>query len=813
MFRNYLKTAVRNFLRQRLFSVIHLIGLAVGLASALLILLYIQDEMSFDSMHPYAEDTYRIGNQYTNEEGEIFYLDGAPSAWSGELKARYPEVVTCLRHTWLGYPVSITNEADEVVVLSEQVTWTESSWPDVFDFPLVYGTKASAFGQPNSISLSRSSAMALFGDIDPVGKPLLIEHPFFNESMPAIVGAVYENYPSNSHMRPDFLPNLELMAPEMGEENFQSRYVSGWEHQGSANYIVTAPEADMEKLLTGLIAMKDENTDEEYAHMFTPVIRQMKDIHFDSEFEWVTEGMGDLRYVYMFGTIALMLIIIACINYMNLATARAARRAKEIGMRKALGSTRGLLIQQFLGESFLMVILSSILAMGLMMIMLIPFNKLAQKSFEIADLFSLEALGITVAVILLVGFLAGLYPALILSGFKPVEVFKGQVSTGKRSELFRKGLVIFQFAISVILIVSTVIVVRQMSFLQNSTIGKDGDQMISIRFGGVADAEKFPTFKNLVLQDPEIEVLTMGNHLPRQDFFGGITYNIRIPGQGDEAMEWDMLNVDYDFHRAFDLELITGRLFEETDQGSGHKFLMNQTAVTNLGMTADEAIGLSINLDFGDTTENGQVIGIIEDFSYRSVMHTIDPLLITIQPHPIDKIVYAKLPPGKVQEKIASLEASWEEVYPGAGFDYWFVDEEFARMYTSESRLSDLIQVFALIAILVACLGIFGLSAFLAERRTKEMGVRKVLGARTHHIMVLLSGTFVQTVLIACLLALPVAWYLMNSWLENFVYRADMTWWIFVGTVILVILLTLLTTAYETMRAAWANPLDNMRED
>ena len=812
MFRHFLVTASRHFLRNRLFSFIHVIGLAVGLAGALLILLYIQDELTYDSMHPHADHTYRLGNLYTQENGETRQISSVPSAWSNELKEQFPEITHTVKHTWFGYPVSITYEENDIIRLSEEVMWSEASWVDVFDFQVVYGSKASALNSPNKVALSRSFTESMFGDIDPVGKDLLIEHPFFQNGLPAIIGAVYEDYPSNSHVAPEMIVNFEILTPEFGEE-MVTEILNSWEQDWFANYIVVAPGTDLQKLHSNLEGLIADHTTAEFRGNATPVFRQMKDIHFDQEFEWTRLGMGDIRYIYMFGTIALMLIIIACINYMNLATARAARRAKEIGMRKALGSQKGQLRWQFLGESFLTVVLASILAFGIMIISLIPFNQLAQKSFEVSDLFSLSTLGITLGVILLVGFLAGLYPALVLSRFKPVEVFKGQITVGKGSERFRKGLVVFQFCISVILIVSTIVVVRQMNFLESATLSKESDQMLSIRFGGVADPESYQTFKSAALQQPGLEVVTMGNHLPRQDFFGGITYNVRLPGVRDEALEWDMLNVEHDFHEAFEFELLAGRLFEEGDMDAGHRFLINETAIQSLDMSAEEALGMTVSLELNDTVEVGQVVGVIEDFSYRSVMHLIDPLLITVAPHPIDKIVYTKLPSGNVQEAITSLEAAWKEVYPGTGFDYWFVDEEFSRMYDSESRLADLIQVFALIAILVACLGVFGLSAFMAERRTKEMGIRKVLGAPVSHIMVLLSSSFVRTVLLACVIALPLAWYLMNSWLENFVYSASLSWWIFVGTVVLVLSLTLLTTAYETVKTALSNPLDHMRED
>jgi len=372
---------------------------------------------------------------------------------------------------------------------------------------------------------------------------------------------------------------------------------------------------------------------------------------------------------------------------------------------------------------------------------------------------------------------------------------------------------VVQFSISLILIISTGFIVRQMHFLQNATLSKGGDQMLSIRFGGVADPNLYSAFKARVLQDPDMEVLTMGNHLPRQDWFGGITYEVQLPGLREEAMEWDVLNVEHDFSAGFELDLMAGRLFEEADQTGSNVFVMNETAIRNLDLTPEAALGKTVRISMGDTAIMGAVVGVVQDFSYRSVKHAIGPMLLSNMPHPIDKIVYAKLPAGQIQEKITLLEEAWQEIYPNVGFDYWFLSDEFGRMYSTEKRLADLTQVFALLAILVACLGVFGLAAYLAERRAREVGIRKVLGASVSHLMLLLSRSFVFTVLISCIIAVPVAYFLMSEWMQTFVYHVDLSWWLFAAAILGVLALTLLTSSYETLRVSLSNPIKHIRDE
>lgn len=813
MFRNYFKTAYRNILRQKGFSFINITGLAIGLASAMLIFLYIFDELTYDSIHPNAQNTYRIGHVRTFPNGESFNAPAAPGAWSTQLKEQYPEVLECVRYAWWGYPASIQNEVEDKILLSENIYWTDGSYPKVLHFKSLYGNGETAFDQPNSIALSRSMAASLFEEKNPVGKLLKVEHPALGDnSLSLIVSAIFEDYPNNSHIRPDYLVNIAAVYSAFPQlEEAMASWESGWWN----SYIVTRTDADIDKLSENLNGLLEIHLAENAAN-YDPVFRKVTDLHFDSEFEWVNEGAGDMNYIYIFGSIAILILIIACINYMNLATARSAKRAKEIGLRKTLGGKRGQLVIQFLGESFMLSVLATVLAFGLMIIAIPLFNQVAQKSFHVSVLFQPVILLSASAIVIFVALCSGFYPALILSGFRPVEVLRGRFSTGKGSEVFRKTLVIFQFSISVVLMICTAFIMRQMNYLQDSKLSRSGDQMVSIRYGGNAPTDKYETYKQVLLQDPDISVVSMANHLPRQEYFGSIQSTFRFPSIGEDELSWSLLNVEHNFVDAFELDLIDGRTFDDrqlSDSSQIVSFLINEAGVRSLGLENEEILGLTVNQQLGEESISGQITGIVKDFPYRSMRSEIGPLLVTNRLHPIDKIVYVKLPEQKIGEKLAVLESKWKEVFPEVGFDYWFLSDEFQRMYANEDRMSELTKVFAFLALIVACLGIYGLASFLAERRNKEIGIRKVLGASIQSILLLLSKTFVLILLISSLVAIPLAYWLMNDWLQNFAYHINLSWYIFCGAIAVVFLISLFTVSYETIKAAFLNPIEYIRNE
>ena len=811
MLSHFLKITTRNFFLQKVFTFINILGLAIGLTCGILVYLFIHDELNFDQIHPEAENIYRIGVTFTNDNGESFKASSVPGMWAKGLVESYPDVEAYTRNYWLGYPVSIHNKEADKILLSEKLFWVDSLYADILYMPLVAGNKGTLLNSANSMAISQSIAKALFAGTDPIGKTVEISHAIFQgERYPLIITGVFEDYPSNSHIRPEYLVNMDLL-----EQRFGENYHSQWNNWTMDSYVRVASGTGPEKLADHMNQLLDTHIDEN-REAFAPFFVKLVDTHFDKEVEWVTEGAGDMSYLYIFGSIALLILIVASINYMNLATARSARRSKEIGLRKTLGGRRIQLILQFFGESLITVFFALGLSIIFVGLALPFFNDLTGKAFTLTSLFNPWILGTLLLGCLFVAFISGIYPALYLSSFMPVRVLRNRFTPGKGTELFRKVLVTFQFAVSVILIVCTGIIFMQMKYVHSSKLGEVGDKMLSIRFGGSAPVEKYSVFKQTVETDPELPAVSLANHLPRQEYFGPINWNVRFPGVNDIEYDWSILNMEPNFPEMFDMEWIVGRDFEDRIPGDTtvqSPFLLNETAVRNLGMTPEEALGTSVSVNHQGGTQTGQVIGVVKDFPYRSMRTQIEPTLLTTWPHPVDKIVYVKLPQGKISEKLAVLESKWKDVFPGVGFDYWFLDEEFGRMYANEDRMADLAEALSFLAILVACLGVYGLASYLAERKTKEIGIRKILGATIPQILFLLSKTFILILGIAAVVGIPVSYLLMEDWLQSFAYKVHLSWWMFAAAIFTLVVLTCLTVSYETLKAARLDPVKHLRAE
>ncbi|MBD2702320.1 ABC transporter permease [Spirosoma sp. BT702] len=818
MFRNYLLIALRNFRRQKGFTLLNISGLAIGLASVTLIYLFIIDEEGFDRFHPDSDNLYILGThrKQKDSEGTMAY---APGAWLNALRNQFPEVIGGAQVVSMGYPASFWDRPTDKILLSENVFWVAQDFKDVFLFPLLYGNPETAFTKPNGIVLSKTIARQFFGDQNPVGKTLEISHIYAtdNKYVPLTVTGVLEDYPENSHIQPDYLISRGMLQQMMTANN--QNWLENWGN-GSGyflTYLHTKEGADIGKITKSFTQIVQANLPKDPTGMTEPVIRPLKNVHFDQELRssYNNSRIGDIKYLYIFACTALLVILIASINYMNLATARAVRRAKEIGLRKVLGSNRWQLIGQFLGESLITTFVALLIALVLVIILLPLFNVIAGKHFTLAHLVQGKLIGVTLGTTLLVGLLAGSYPALYLSGLLPISVLKNAKFSSRSSDLLRKGLIIGQYTITILLIVATGVMMKQMNFIRESTLSKSGDQLLSIRWSGVASMDKYRSLKQQILEDPEIQAVTMANHLPNQDYFGSLDHDVTFPQLGNQVHQWASMNGDFDLPKAFNLNLLAGRTFRNDNPADSSAYLLNESAVKALGLSLDKVLGmrLTIKRPFQEQNQKkeGTVVGIVRDFPYRSIHHTISPLAISARPDPEDRIVYVKLPQGKFQEKIAEVEKKWKQVLPGVGFGNWFMSEEFGRMYEGENRMSGLFKAFSLLSILIACMGLFGLSSYLAERRTKEIGIRKVMGASLLQILGLLFTPFLTLLTVASLLAIPLGWVVMHKWLQDFTYRVDLDVVIFLISILLVFLLTVAVVSYETIRAALVNPIKSLR--
>lgn len=821
MIHNYLLIALRNFQRQKFFALLNMFGLALGLASAILIFLYVSDELQYDVMHPYYKDTYRIGTVWTNSNGQVFENTVAPGYFTRRLKEDRPEILNAIRIDNIGYPTSLHHKTADKIILTEEIRWAEPGFDEILSFNLLKGNRKKMFENINSMVVSESGAKKLFGNSDPIGQTISVKHTFATQGreIDMMITGVYRDYPSNSHFKPDYIFNVNALKAVI--ENFDN-YMEGTSFRQNLeffeSYIVLQPNASVEPVEKAIQAYAKEISEADSATVaagwkLSAFLAPLKDLHFDQKNIWENGTKGDKKYLAIFSAIALLILLIACINYMNLATARSARRAKEVGLRKSLGSRRSEIAKQFFYESSLMTVSSLLLAIVLVIIFLQPFNQLAHKSFGIGSLLNPYMILIVLVIVVFMAFVSGSYPAFYLSAFKPVDVLKGQTIRGTGAEFFRKSLVAIQYSVSLILIISTFVVIRQMNHMQNTTLNEQGDQLLSIRYGGTAPDNKFPAFKESVLQDKDIEHVTMANHLPRLNFFGWIGLEAKFPELHDKSLQWSQLNVEFDFAKTYQLQFIAGRDFDASSQADSSSVILNEAAVKALNQPLDRIIGASmIEVQFNGE-RSYKVIGVVKDFPYRSMHQAIEPLVLNPRLHFIDKIAYVKLPAGKFQEKIQSIEKKWKEIFPGAGFDYWFVSDEFNRMYLNERRVSSLAQSFAVLAVLITILGAFGLASYTAEQKTKEVGIRKVLGAGTRQVVGMFLLLFLKVFLVASVIAVPAAYFLADYWLKDFVYRAPLDLWIFLISLMGLLIITLLTVSYEIAKAAKTNPVTSLRSE
>ncbi|WP_282163234.1 ABC transporter permease [Ulvibacterium marinum] len=819
MLKNYFRVAIRGFIRQKGVALFNIVGLAIGLASATLIFIYVQDELRYDTMHPAPDLTFGIGHDFTNDRGETTSRPTVPTGWGSLLQDQLPEVVDVFRYMHIGFPYSMRNpESDNTLLTHDgEVLLVEKRYPNVMYFHLLLGEKDHVFSQLNSIVLSETAAQRLFGATDVVGRQLEMKHVFLtDEYIPLEVTGVMKDYPSNSHLQPDYLLPIELLDYYLRKNVGISLtdFLSSMDRYQAYTYVQLAEGADIANVEAGLQRMVKEHLQDK-ASRYQPFVTNMTDFHFDEKVDWTRwNASASFDFIILFSAIGLLILLIACINYMNLATAKSAKRSKEVGIRKTLGSSRWYLVGQFLLESVLTTFIALALALVLVAIVLPAFSTLADKDLTWTSLLNGSIMGGLLLIGSVVAFVSGSYPALFLSSFMPTKVLKGTFTLGKGPAYFRKTLVVIQFAVSVLLIVSTGVILQQMEMLQSSKLYDQADQIMSVRFGGgVAHLERYQALRNEILNDPQISEVALGVNMPRRENFGSLLESsFVLPDiSGDQEYNWKHLRGDYHFPDVFDMELIAGRSFDVQYVNDSTNYVINETAVRTLNMLPEEVIGLNIrNTASG---EDGQVIGVVKDFPFESIYSSIKPMVIQGKPHRQNQILYVKLPAKDLSSKIAKVERIWKTILPDAPFDFWFLSDEFGKMYYAELKLSNLVRLFSVLAILIACLGLYGLASYTAEQKTKEIGIRKVLGASVPQILWMLVADFLKMILVACLIALPLGYFLMGNWLQNFVYRIDLSWSVFAISVAIIVGLTLLTVAYESIKASIVDPAKSLKNE
>ena len=798
MLQNYFKLAVRNILKHKFFSAINILGMSIGIAACLLILLYVVDELSFDRFHANADRIYQVGLQAKIGDQDVTTANTCPPM-AETLVEEVPgvEAATRISNFW-GTP---SLKYGDKAFTEEKVFHADSNFFEFFGYKLLEGDIETALKEPNTVVLARSIATKYFGNESPLGKLITVGgHQTYT------ITGVAEDAPLNSHFIFKVLlssASAEQMQRNAWLNNFLYTYFRTDEHTNVSDIESKFPDLvtkyvgpEVERFMG--VSMKDmEKSGGAYGYFTTPVT----DIHLRSTTRDGLEPAGNIMYVYFFGGIGLFIVIIACINFMNLSTARSAGRAKEVGLRKTLGSLRSQMVRQFLAESILYSFLAVVVALVLCYLLLPQFNLLAGKQLGMTVFMQPVFVVAIIALILFVGVVAGSYPAFYLTSFSAVEVLKGKVRAGMKSKGVRSGLVVLQFGLSIFLIIFTGIVFQQIRFMQQRNLGIDKHNILIIPNAGLLGEHK-NAFKNSLAQQTGIVRSSYTNNS-----FPGVNNTTVFKAAGSEQDRiMGLYYADYDHQEVMKFEMKEGRYFSRDFPSDSSAILLNEAAVKEFGFT--DPIGEEIIFNDDNKRQTLKVIGVYKDFNFESLKNKIRPLSIRLTNDSYQLMIRYE---GNPAERVAAVEKLWKQLVPGQPFDYSFLDERFDELFRSEQRMGQLFTVFSCLAIFIACLGLFALAAFMAEQRTKEIGIRKVMGASTTGLTMMLSREFTRLVVIAFVPAAVAAWFVVDSWLDGFAYRVDISPWIFIGSGAVATSIAWFTVSFQSIKAAASNPVTSLR--
>jgi len=781
---------------------INVLGLSIGLASCLMILIYIYDEVNYDNFHEKADRIYRL-NEFILTEGSGERSSSLPFPTGPTLKEEYNTLIEeqVRLFNFQAPSLAVANEENDKEFNESRVFFVDSTFFDVFDYQLVKGNKEKALNETGSILITESMAEKYFGQEDPMGKSLK-----FQGVQELMVTGVLEDAPLNAHFQFDFLISFSSLKMHFG-----GQYPNGWYWNPCWTYVVLHEGKTKEQL--------EEQLPDFIQKYFHPAIKDdtqmalqaLTDIHLKSDLDFEIQANSSEDNIYVFSVVALLILLIASINFMNLSTARSMKRAREVGMRKVMGGQKFQLILQFLMESMVMVLLAVIIAMFMVYAVLPWFNSLAGKSIAFEILLQQNVLMGFGAVILLVGLGAGFYPALVLSSFSPVKVLKGERLKMEGGISLRKVLVVLQFSISMALIVGTIVAIRQLDMLKEQDTGFESEQIILVPVTRSSINKNYRALKQEMLSHSGVESITAIEEILGAKHQGA---NYRFEGM-DESKLFSRLNMRHDFIRTFGMEMASGRDYiPDLDSEDTSSLVINEAMVRNLGWTNEDAIGR--HFDFGRF--QGEVVGVVRDFNFVSKHKEIGPLVLQLNTQPwafnlFIKYMAIRVNTEDLQGTLTYLEDQWKTYIPERPFDYFFLDSELQKLYESEDRLSKVATVFSGFGIVVACLGLFGLASFTAEQRRKEIGIRKALGSTTSQILVLLSSEFAKLIAIAFVFAVPVSYLSLDAWLNDFAYRIDISWVTFVLAGLVAFVVAIATVGYQSVRAAISNPVDALRNE
>ena len=788
---NYLKVVLRNTKRQKGYTFINIVGLAVGIACTILIFLWVKDELSFDRFHEKAERIYRVVFSTSD--------DGVPTNANGSfgvgpaLKRDFPEVLETVRIRKMGQGVKRYVGYNEKKYYESRFFFAEPSIFEVFDFALVKGDAGSALDEPNSIVLTEYTAKKYFGEKNPLGKTIEADPYNDGELMLFRVTGIAKNVPSQSHIHFDILASYSSLKEDT--VTFAGFYQN-------FTYALLNDASSVDSLNRKLLDFLHRNWQKD--PWYTISLQPLLDIHLHSRLKSEIEPTGSIFYIYIFTAVGLLVLVIACINFMNLTTARAVKRSKEVGIRKVVGARKNQLVHQFIGESLLLSVFSASAAILVVIMVLPQFNRLTAKAIPPVFLTSPSFIMGVAVLTLAVGFISGIYPAFFLSAFQPMNSLKSQSAKQGSGTMLRKGLVIFQFALSIGIIFATLTVHKQMEYIQSRNLGYDKDQIVVIPLNKDL-RQNYEAFRNELLRNPGIENVATSGYVPTR---GSMHFSFRFQGTED-GLSQVVYFIDKEFIDTYGLKILAGndirRLASDTES---LELLVSELTTKEAGYPSPrEAVGKSFALD----EHKGQIVGVVNDITIYSLHrepYSISYMVTSIGDH---NYLSIRILPQKISDSIAHIRKVWQKMIPSYPLDYFFLDASFEQMHAADKKMGEIFSLFSILAIVVACLGLFGLATYTAEQKTKEIGVRKVLGASVPSIYLLLSKEFLKWVALANILAWPVAYYAMHKWLENFVYRIAIGWEVFLASAAAALIISILTISYQSLKAAIANPVDSLR--
>lgn len=799
MLKNHLKTAIRNLWRRRSSTLINILGLSLGIVSCLLILLFVKNELTYDSFHEKSNRTYQLVIQFG--QGDSFQEIGLTAPPMGPaLVEEFPEVESATRFRRTYREDAVLKYEDKEFYESNFYA-TDQSFFDIFSFEVIKGSSQESLTDPYTLVLTESIARKYFGDANPINKTIQV-----NGSELFQVKAVIADFPSNSHLNFDLLTSYKTIE-SLG------RPVDNWHAMNSWTYLSLKPNTILADFQKKTLEFLDRHTGEqtkEWGITYEFILEPLKDIYLKATHQYPLGVRGEAKYVYFFSVIGLIILALSCINFINLVTARSTERAKEVGIRKTVGAKREHLISQFLVESFLVATSALVVAMIIAVLATPYLRALSGYPLFLTQISIPQFLLFCFAIIIIIGFLANLYPAMILSSFKPIDVIQSRASRGKAGVWVRRILVTFQFFISIALIAATVIVLQQLNFFKNKNLGFNSEMVVAIPLKA-REGDQNETIKKELQKLPGVLTVSASSNIPGEPV-GKSGY---LPEGYDikEVLSWETVYADHNYLKAIDADLVKGRDFSESFQTDEMEaFIINETAAKVLKF--DTVVGKGMSWDWQKVVKNGTVIGIVKDFHMGSFHNPIAPLAIHILPDRARHLLVRIAPQislSATQEKLKLIENKWQELLPDFPFEYVFLDDKFAKLYRSEEQVSRISLFAAMIALIIACIGLFGLASFLLEKRQKEISIRKIVGATTGHVLYLISKDFILFILLSAVIAIPVVYHFMNQWLEGFAYRIDISLLPFILALAIALLIAILSIANHSIRAAKINPADILK--